>query len=105
MKTQNNEHADAMDAVACIFGSTPATIAEKPAQINVALAADDHVTAAAAVFDQAKDFRVPITEHDPRADKTIPYPDLAPFGNQGLEQFMEALRHLGMRVVVQPLEG
>ena len=104
MKTELNDHADTMDAFACIFGYTPETVAEKAAQVNVALDAGDHITAAAVVFDQARDCRVPLTEYDPRADEMIPYPDLAPFGNQGLRQFMEALGHLGMRIVVEPIQ-
>ncbi|MEM5387914.1 hypothetical protein VSR68_30640 [Paraburkholderia phymatum] len=104
MKTELNDNADTMDAVLCIFGHTPETVAGKAAQINVALAAGDHVTAAAVVFDHARDCRVPPTEHDPRADEVMPYPDLAPFGNQGLQQFMEALGRLGMRIVVEPMQ-
>jgi hypothetical protein len=102
MKTEI-EHAETMDAVLSLFGQTPESVAEKAAQINIALAAGDHVTAAAVVFDQARDCGVPITEYDERADKVMPYPDLAPFGRQGLQQLMEALAHLGMRVVVQPI--
>jgi hypothetical protein len=29
---------------------------------------------------------------------------LALFGNHGLEQFMEALKHLGMQIVVKPID-
>jgi hypothetical protein len=105
IKPELNDHADTMGAISCIFGQTPETAAGKAAQINVALAAGDHVTAAAVVFDQARDCRVPVTRHALGANHAMPYPDLAPFGKQGLQQFMEALGHLGMRVVVEPIEG
>jgi hypothetical protein len=48
--------------------------------------------------------KAPERTHDPQADDVSPYPDLAPFGNHGLEQFMEALKHLGMQIVVKPID-
>jgi hypothetical protein len=95
--------ADVLTAVMNAFGHTPDTVEERTAQINLALSAGDPVMAAAVVFDQAKDCRVPKTTHDPDADEVFPYPDLAPFGNHGLQQFIEALEHLGMRLVVKPV--
>lgn len=94
MTTESND-ADCMTAVMNAFGHTPDTVEGKAAQINIALSADDSAMAAAVVFDQAKDCLVPKTMHDPQADDVFPYPDLAPMGSRGLEQFMEALRHLG----------
>ena len=79
------------------------TPSRKSRTINLALSAGDAVMAAAVVFDQAKDCRVPKTTHDPEADEVFPYPDLAPFGNHGLEQLLEALGHLGMQLVVKPV--
>jgi hypothetical protein len=105
MTTELKDDADTMAAVTCLFGHTPDTVEEKAAQINIALSAGDSVMAAAAVFDQAKDCQVPKTTHDSQADDVFPYPDLAPFGNHGLEQFMEALAHLGMRLVVKPVDA
>jgi hypothetical protein len=95
--------ADVLNAFMSAFGQTPDTVEEKAAQINLALSAGNAVMAAAVVFDQAKDCQVPKTTHDPEADEVFPYPDLAPFGNHGLEQLMEALGHLGMQLVVKPV--
>jgi hypothetical protein len=105
MTTELKDDVDMMAVVTCVFGETPDAVEEKAAQINIALSAGDSVMAAAVVFDQAKDCQVPKTEHDPQADDVFPYPDLAPFGNHGLEQFMEALEHLGMRLVVKPIDA
>ncbi|MEX3934835.1 hypothetical protein AB4Y32_24110 [Paraburkholderia phymatum] len=102
MKTKHTD-IEAFEAVANAFGHTPETVEAKAAQINLALSAGDSVMAAAVVFDQAKDCGVPKTEHYSQADDVFPYPDLAPFGNHGLAQFMEALEHLGMQLVVQPI--
>ena len=98
------DDADILTAVMNAFGHTPDTVEGKAAQINLALSAGDSGMTAAVVFDQAKDCGVPKTTHDPQADEVFPYPDLAPFGSHGLEQFMEALRHLGMQIVVKPIE-
>ncbi len=95
--------ADVLTAVMNAFGHTPDTVEEKATQINLALSAGNAVMAAAVVFDQAKDCQVPKTTHDPEADDVFPYPDLAPFGNHGLAQFMEALGHLGMQLVVKSM--
>jgi hypothetical protein len=103
--TNEPTDADVLTAVMNAFGHTPDTVDEKAAQINLALSAGDSVMAAAVVFDQAKDCQILKTAHDPDADDMFPYPDLAPFGNHGLEQFMEALQHLGMRLVVKPVDA
>jgi hypothetical protein len=101
----NTEPTDieVFNAVVDAFGHTPETLAGKAEQINLALSTGDSSMVAAVVFDQAKDCRVPMTTHDPNADEVFPYPDLAPFGNHGLAQFMEALAHLGMQMVVKPI--
>jgi hypothetical protein len=104
MKTEPND-ADVLTTVMNAFGYTPDTVEEKAAQINIALSAGDSVMAAAVVFDQAKDCQIPKTANDPQADDVFPYPDLAPFGNHGLEQFMEALKHLGMKLLVKPADA
>ena len=104
---ENQNHTDPTDAdvIDALFGYTPDTVEEKAAQINLALSANDPVMAASVVFDQARDCKVPKSEHDPDADDVFPYPDLAPFGNHGLKQFMEALGHLGMQLVVKPTDA
>lgn len=104
MTTEPND-ADVLTAVMNAFGYTPDTVEGKAAQINLALSAGNSVMAAAVVFDQAKDCQVPKTTNDPQADDVFPYPDLAPFGNHGLEQFMEALTHLGMQLLVKPVDA
>ena len=91
-----------MDAFMNLFGDTPDTVEGKAAQINIALDAGDAVTAAAVVFDQARECGVPVTRHDEKADALFPYPDLAPFGQHGLQQMMEALEHLGLKLIVVP---
>jgi hypothetical protein len=103
--TNEPTHTEVLVAVMNAFGHTPDTVDGKATQINLALAAGNSAMAAAVVFDQAKDCQVPKTTHDPQADDVFPYPDLAPFGNHGLEQFMEALRHLGMQIVVKPVDA
>ena len=103
--TNEPTDADVLTAVMNAFGHTPDTVEEKAAQINLALSAGNAEMAAAVVFDQAKDCQVPKSTHDPEADDMFPYPDLAPFGNHGLEQFMEALGHLGMQLVVKPVDA
>jgi hypothetical protein len=96
--------ADVMGAIMNAFGHTPATVEGKAAQINLALSASDAAMAAAVVFDQAKDCKVQKAKDDPEANEVFPYPDLAPFGNHGLKQFIEALGHLGMQLVVKPAD-
>ncbi|WP_429346925.1 hypothetical protein [Paraburkholderia sp. Clong3] len=96
---------DALTAIINAFGHTPDTVEAKAEQINLALSTGDSGMAAAVVFDQAKDCRVPKAADDPQADDVFPYPDLAPFGNHGLAQFMEALGHLGMQLLVQPVDA
>jgi hypothetical protein len=51
------------------------------------------------------DVMTAVMNADPDANDVFPYPDLAPFRNHGLEQFMEALQHLGMQLVVKPLDA
>ncbi|PVX81245.1 hypothetical protein C7402_111147 [Paraburkholderia unamae] len=84
------------------FSHTPEAPEDRAAQINLALDAGDAVMAASIVFDHARDLRIPFTALDSGASGLFPYPDLAPFGNQGLEQFMEALGHLGLKLTVSP---
>ena len=60
--------------------------------------------AASVVFDQTRDCGVPATVHDPNANAMFPYPDLKPFGHHGLERFMEALDHLGLKMAVVPAD-
>ncbi|MDE1182850.1 hypothetical protein [Paraburkholderia sp.] len=86
------------------FGHTPDTVEGRATQINYALAAGDARIAAGIVFDQVRDTGAPKTALDPHADSTVPYPDLAPFGTQGLAQFIEALAHLGLALKVVPVK-
>jgi hypothetical protein len=99
--TTENEDLLAFDAIESLFGYTPDTVEGKVEQLNLALSAGDPVMFASALFDQARDCGVPHSKDDERADSVFPYPDLAPFGNHGLAQAMEALEHLGMELVVR----
>ncbi len=56
-------------------------------------------------FDQAKDCKIPKSKLDPESNDAFPYPDLAPFGHHGLTQFIEALEHLVMQLVVKPVDA
>jgi hypothetical protein len=69
--------ADVMGAIMNAFGHTPATVEEKTDQINLALSTNDAAMAAAVVFDQAKDCKVPKPEDDPEANdgfRTLTWP-------------------------------
>ncbi|MFP4895808.1 hypothetical protein [Paraburkholderia sp. EG304] len=100
----NNDltHDEMAAAIIDTFSHTPETLEGRAALINLALDAGDAVTAASVVFDHARDLRIPLTELDPEANATFPYPALVQFENPLLAQLMEALEHLALKLTVTP---